>query len=132
MAGLQALRRSMVEALRAGGRTATPFVGRPSFRRSVNRDVALVAAGSFFGGVLFWATSSWAPTVLRADKALTLGEAAIGMAAWGAMPMVGSVLVGLLSDRLGRKLVMLSIAFPGALAVIGIYARGVGRRVARP
>lgn len=127
MASLQALRRSTVEPLRAtrgsgaGGGTAALRVGRPSFTRSVNRDVLLVTAGSFFGGVLFWATSSWAPTVLRADKALTLGEAAIVMAAWGAMPMVGSVLVGLLSDRLGRKVVMLWIAFPGALAVIGIY-----------
>lgn len=121
MTGLQALRRSTVEPLRAGGGPATPLVSGPSFWHSVNRDVALVTAGSFFGGALFWATSSWAPTVLRADKALTLGEAAIVMAAWGAMPMVGSVVVGLLSDRLGRKVVMLWIAFPGALAVIGIY-----------
>lgn len=121
MTGLQALRRSTVEPLRAGGGPTIPLVSGPSFWHSVNRDVALVTAGSFFGGALFWATSSWAPTVLRADKALTLGEAAIVMAAWGAMPMVGSVVVGLLSDRLGRKVVMLWIAFPGALAVIGIY-----------
>ncbi len=121
MLGLQALRRPTVQTLRVGVGTATPLAARPSFARSVNRNVALVTAGSFFGGVLFWATSSWAPTVLRADKALTLGEAAIVMAAWGAMPIAGSVLVGLLTDRLGRKLIMLWIAFPGALAVIGVY-----------
>ena len=92
-----------------------------SSARRLDRDVALVTAAAFFGGVLFWATSSWAPTVLRVDKALTLGQAALAMAAWGAMPMVGSVLVGMLSDRLGRRLVMLSIALPGALAVVGIY-----------
>jgi MFS family permease len=118
---LQVVCRRAIEALRAGVVTAPPRASGPSLVDSVNRDVALVTAASFFGGVLFWATSSWAPTVLRVDKGLTLGEAAIAMAAWGAMPMVGAILVGLLTDRLGRRSVMLSIAFPGALAVIGIY-----------
>jgi len=52
---------------------------------------------------------------------MTLAEAAVVMATWGAMPMVGSVVVGLLTDRFGRKVVILSIAFPGALLVVGIY-----------
>ena len=121
MAGLQALCRRTVEALYTGPGVASSPAFRLSFARSVNREIALVTAGGFFGGVLFWATSSWAPTVLRTDKGLTLGEAAMVMAAWGAMPMVGSILVGILSDRLGRKLVMLWIALPGALAVVGIY-----------
>ena len=118
---LQALCRRAIETLRAGVVKAPPPSSGPSLLESVNRDVALVTAASFCGGALFWATSSWAPTVLRVDKGLTLGEAAIAMAAWGAMPMVGAILVGLLTDRLGRRSVMLSIAFPGALAVIGIY-----------
>jgi MFS family permease len=121
MAGVQALCRRMVEALCVGRSMATRPAFGLSFTGSVNRDVALVTAGSVFGGVLFWGTSSWAPTVLRADKALTLGEAAIVMAAWGVTPMVGSILVGLLSDRLGRKRVMLWIALPGAIAVVGIF-----------
>lgn len=121
MAGLQALCRRTFEALRAVRASAPPPGLRLSFARSVNRDVALVTVGSFFGGALFWATSSWAPTVLRADKALTLGETAIVMAAWGVTPMVGSIVVGFLSDRLGRKWVMLWIALPGAIAVVGIY-----------
>jgi MFS family permease len=119
---LQALCRRAIEALRAGVVRAPSRSSGPSLLASANRDVALVTAASFCGGVLFWATSSWAPTVLRVDKGLTLGEAAIAMAAWGAMPMVGAILVGLLTDRLGRRSVMLAIALPGALAVIGIYA----------
>jgi MFS family permease len=39
------------------------------------------------------------------------------------MPMLGAVLVGLLSDRFGRKVVMLSLGVPAALAVVAIYAR---------
>lgn len=121
MAVLQALSRRTVEALCTGrDRPAAPTFP-PSFAGSINREVALVTAGTFFGGVLFWATSTWAPTVLRTDKALSLGAAAIVMAAWGVTPMVGSILVGLLSDRLGRKRVMLSIALPGAIATIGIF-----------
>jgi ACS family D-galactonate transporter-like MFS transporter len=121
MTALQALCRRAIEALRAGVVTAPPRGSTSSPGDWVNRDVALVTAASFCGGVLFWATSSWAPTVLRVDKGLTLGEAAVAMAAWGAMPMVGAILVGLLTDRLGRRSVMLSIAFPGALVVIGVY-----------
>jgi MFS family permease len=121
MAGVQALCRRTVQALCAGRDLPPAPAFRLSFARSINREVALVTAGSFFGGVLFWATSSWAPTVLRTDKALTLGAAAIVMAVWGVTPMVGSILVGLLSDRLGRKRVMLWIALPGAIAVVGIF-----------
>jgi MFS family permease len=121
LTALQLVRRRAVERLRARDGGAAPRGRRPSFVRSINRDVALVTAASFFGGVLFWATSSWAPTVLRGDKGLTLPEAAVVMSAWGAMPMVGSILVGLLSDRFGRKIVMLSLAVPGAVAVIAIY-----------
>lgn len=122
LTGLQIARRRAVGALRSAGATAAvPRVSRSSLRQSLNRDVALVTGASFFGGVLFWATSSWAPSVLRADKGLALGDAAVIMAASGAMPMVGAVAVGLLSDRFGRKRVMVAIALPGALAVIAIY-----------
>ena len=68
---LQALCRRAIETLRAGVVKASRRSSGPSLLESVNRDVALVTAASFCGGVLFWATSSWAPTVLRVDKGLT-------------------------------------------------------------
>jgi predicted MFS family arabinose efflux permease len=119
---LQALRARAVSGLRAARTAVTASVGAPSSPSgSGRRDVALVTAASFFGGVLFWATSSWAPSVLRGDKALSLADAAVVMAVWGAMPMVGAVAVGLLADRFGRRRVMMAVALPGALAVMAIY-----------
>jgi len=89
--------------------------------RALNRNLVLLALGELFAGSVFWSTISWAPTVLRSVKALTLGQAGVVMGLWGAAPILGSLVFGVLSDRLGRKRIILWTAYPNALVVVIIY-----------
>jgi len=68
-----------------------------------------------------WSMNSWAPTVLRSAKGLSLGQTGLVMGLWGGAQMVGAILFGALSDRLGRKTLILSTAYPAALATAGVY-----------
>ena len=87
----------------------------------MNRNMFLLAAAQFFGGSVFWITSSWTPTFLREAVMLTLDEAGVVMAAWGATPILGAMGLGMLSDRMGRKRIILMGAFPGVLVVLAVY-----------
>ena len=89
--------------------------------RLMNRNMIILAAAQFFGGSVFWITSSWTPTFLRETVKLTLDEAAMVMAAWGATPIIGAMVLGMLSDRLGRRRIILMGAFPGVLVVLAVY-----------
>ena len=89
--------------------------------RMMNRNMVLLAAAQFFGGAVFWITSSWTPTFLRETVKLTLDEAGLVMAAWGATPILGAMVLGILSDRVGRKRIILMGAFPGVLVVLAVY-----------
>lgn len=88
----------------------------------LNRNLILLAIAQFFGGSVFWTTSSWTPTVLRSVKDLTLHETGLVMATWGATPIVAAIGLGMLSDRLGRKSVIVAAAFPGAVIATLVYA----------
>jgi MFS family permease len=87
----------------------------------LNRNLILLALAEFFGGSVFFSTASWTPTVLRSAKDLTLTEAGWVMGLWGITPMIGSLALGILSDRFGRKSVILWTAFPAALTGILVY-----------
>lgn len=107
---------------RAGPATLSR-TGRPprgGFR--LDRNMLLLALAELFGGSVFWTTSSWTPTVLRSVKDLTLHETGIVMATWGATPIFAAVGLGMLSDRFGRKSVILATAYPGAAVATLIYA----------
>ncbi len=92
--------------------------GRP---RLMNRNMVLLAVAQFFGGAVFWITSSWTPTFLREVVELTLAEAGMVMAAWGATPILGAMVLGFLSDRIGRRRIILLGAFPGVFVVLAVY-----------
>lgn len=102
---------------------AQPVVRTANTRkpRMMNRNMVLLAAAQFFGGSVFWITSSWTPTFLREAVKLTLDETGLVMAAWGATPILGAMVLGMLSDRLGRKRIILTGAFPGVLVVLAVY-----------
>lgn len=93
----------------------------PSYREEINHTLVLLALAEFFGGSVYWSTASWTATVLRAAKELSLSETGFIMGAWGLTPMIGALVLGALSDRFGRKAVILWTAFPGALAAFVVY-----------
>jgi len=99
--------------------TSRGIAPRSPFR--LNRNLTLLAVAQFFGGSVFWTTSSWTPTVLRSVKDLTLHETGLVMATWGATPVVAAIVLGILSDRLGRKYVIMGTAYPGAVIAVIVY-----------
>ncbi len=100
---------------------AAPRAASARKPRMMNRNMIILAAAQFFGGSVFWITSSWTPTFLREAVKLTLDEAGLVMAAWGATPILGALVLGMLSDRVGRKRIILMGAFPGVLVVLAVY-----------
>jgi ACS family glucarate transporter-like MFS transporter len=94
---------------------------RPPYRAVLNRDVTLLALAEFFGGSVFFSSASWTASVLRAAKGLTIIETGFVMSLWGLTPMIGALLLGPMSDRFGRRSVILSTAFPAAVAAFVTY-----------
>ncbi|MBI2087287.1 MAG: MFS transporter [Deltaproteobacteria bacterium] len=92
-----------------------------SFPRALNRSVIVLALAEFFGGSVFWSSASWTPTVLRTVKELSLRETGLVMGVWALTPMVGGILLGGLSDRVGRRVVILWSAFPAAAIAYVVY-----------
>ncbi len=92
-----------------------------SYRNVINRTLLILPLAEFFGGSVFWSSASWTATVLRTAKGLSLHETGWIMGIWGLTPMIGALLLGPLSDRYGRRLVILQTAYPAALAAFVVY-----------
>jgi MFS family permease len=105
---------------------------RDTHRRRVATDSAsvkdaltvplfLLALAEFVGGSVFWSSAAWTPTLLRTAKALSLKETGSVMGVLSMANMIGSFLLGSLSDKLGRKRVILLSAFPAAAAAFVVF-----------
>lgn len=92
-----------------------------SFRDAFTLPVLILAAAEFIGGAVFWSSAAWTPTLLRGVKALTLQEAGWVMGVLSLANMLGSFCLGALSDRLGRRRVIVLSAFPAALAAFVVF-----------
>lgn len=96
--------------------------GQPvNLRRSLTPALILLAVAELLGGSVFWSTASWAPTLLRDAKELSLAETGWVMGVWSIAQIFGALALGGLSDRFGRKFVILLSAFPAALMSVVVY-----------
>jgi AAHS family 3-hydroxyphenylpropionic acid transporter len=89
---------------------------RIPYRNVIDRPLVVLALAEFFGGAVFFSSASWTATVLRMAKGLNLSETGFVMGLWGLTPMIGALVLGPLSDKLGRKSIIVGTAFPAALA----------------
>ncbi len=87
-----------------------------ALKDSLSAAVFILAFCDFLGGFVFWSSAAWMPSLLREAKALTIHETGWVMGAWSLAYMFGAIALGHLSDRIGRKRVILWSAFPAALA----------------
>jgi MFS family permease len=101
-------------------RPGTAHIRQP-YREVFNRALLILAVAEFFGGSVFWSSASWTATVLRMAKALSLSETGFVMGLWGLTPMIGALFLGPLSDKFGRRYVILLSAFPAAAAAFITY-----------
>jgi len=91
------------------------------YRKVLSPTLVLLGLAEFFGGSVFWSSASWTATVLRTAKELSLSETGFVMGLWGLTPMIGALLLGVLSDRFGRKAVILCSAYSGVCASFVVY-----------
>ena len=111
-----------VELIKVKNVSERPAIQRHlPYRKSLSRGLILLAVAEFFGGSVFWSSASWTATVLRTAKELTLSETGYVMGLWGLTSMIGALLLGTLSDRFGRKTVILWSAYLGACASFVVY-----------
>jgi AAHS family 3-hydroxyphenylpropionic acid transporter len=110
-----------VEALTLKNARRDGAHARVRYRDIFNRQIFILAVAEFFGGSVFWSSASWTATVLRTAKGLNLAETGFVMGFWGITPMIGALLLGPLSDKVGRRAVILYSAFPAALAAFVSY-----------
>jgi OFA family oxalate/formate antiporter-like MFS transporter len=99
-------------------RPATHF---GSFTKALSIPLFMLALAEFIGGSVFWSSAAWTPTLLRTAKALTLQESGWVMGVLSLANMIGSILLGALSDKLGRTRVILLSAFPAAAAAFVVF-----------
>lgn len=83
---------------------------------ALSAPVIVLALAEFIGGMVFWGSAAWMATLLRSAKALSIKDAGWLMGVWSVSYMAGSILLGHISDRLGRKRVILASALPATLA----------------
>jgi MFS family permease len=94
---------------------------RGSFKDALTVSILSLALAEFIGGSVFWSSAAWTPTLLRTAKALTLQETGWLMGLMSLANMLGSFSLGSLSDRLGRKKVIVLSAFPAAVAAFIVF-----------
>jgi MFS family permease len=92
-----------------------------SAREAITRPLLTLALAEFIGGSVFWSSAAWTPTLLRTGKALTLKETGMVMSVLSMANMIGSFSLGSLSDKFGRKLVIVLSAFPAAAAAFLVF-----------
>jgi MFS family permease len=92
-----------------------------SFRGSLSLPLLILALAEFIGGSVFWSSAAWSPTLLRSDKALTLEETGWVMGVLSLANMLGSFCLGALSDKLGRRRVIVLSSFPAAVAAFVVF-----------
>jgi MFS family permease len=100
---------------------ATSATRSVSFRGAVSTPLFILALAEFVGGSVFWSSAAWTPTLLRTAKTLTLQETGWIMGVLSIANVLGSFLLGALSDRLGRKQVIVMSAFPAAAAAFIVF-----------
>jgi MFS family permease len=110
-----------VEALALKNARRDGAHARVRYRDIFNRQIFILAVAEFFGGSVFWSSASRTATVLRTAKGLNLAETGFVMGLWGLTPMIGALFLGPLSDKVGRRAVILYSAFPAALAAFVSY-----------
>jgi MFS family permease len=98
-----------------------PATHSSSFKDALSVPLLILALAEFIGGSVFWSSAAWTPTLLRTAKALTLQETGWVMGVLSMANMLGSFLLGSLSDKLGRKQVIVFSAFPAAMAAFAVY-----------
>lgn len=91
-------------------------------KKAFPSSLIILALAEFLGGSVFWSTASWAPTLLRSAKALSLSETGWVMGLWSLSQIFGALMLGDLSDKFGRKLVIVASAFPAAVVSFIAYA----------
>jgi MFS family permease len=81
----------------------------------------LLAMIEFIGGSVFWSSAAWTPTALRTAKSLTIQQTGWIMSLLSIANTVGSFCLGSLSDKLGRRFIIMASAFPAALASFAVF-----------
>jgi MFS family permease len=92
-----------------------------SAREALTLPLLILALAEFIGGSVFWSSAAWTPTLLRTAKALTLTETGMVMGVLSMANMIGSFSLGSLSDKFGRKIVIVLSAFPAAAAAFLVF-----------
>jgi MFS family permease len=100
--------------VRAGGHSG-------SFKDALSPPLLALAVAEFIGGSVFWSCAAWIPTLLRTAKALTLQETGWVMGVLSLANMLGSFSLGSLSDKFGRRTVIVLSSFPAALAAFILF-----------
>ena len=92
-----------------------------SFKDALTAPILILALAEFIGGSVFWSSAAWTPTLLRTAKAVTLQETGWLMGLLSLANMLGSFSLGSLSDKFGRKRVIVLSAFPAAAAAFIVF-----------
>lgn len=92
-----------------------------SFGGALTLPILILALAEFIGGSVFWSSAAWVPTLLRSAKTLTLQETGWVMGVLSLANMLGSIVLGSLSDKFGRKRVIVLSSLPAAAAAFVVF-----------
>jgi MFS family permease len=92
-----------------------------SFKESLSAPILILALAECIGGSIFWSSAAWTPTLLRDAKSLTLIQTGWIMGILSMANMIGSFMLGHLSDLFGRKRVIVMSALPAAIAAFTVF-----------
>ena len=92
-----------------------------SFGGALTFPILILALAEFIGGSVFWSSAAWVPTLLRTAKALTVQETGWVMGVLSLANMLGSIILGSLSDKFGRKRVIFLSSVPAAAAAFIVF-----------